>query len=136
MISIDWNPSKQTLRTFSLGLIVLSLVSAAWVSWQQPVTTQTVWSCAIAGGIGILGACYPPVVRWIYVGWTLAVFPIGWITLQLILILLFLGLITPIGFLLRQTGHDPLQLGQKPEATTYWTRRNQLHDPRRHFRQY
>jgi hypothetical protein len=136
MISIDWNPDRRTLRTFALGLLVLAVVSTAWLLWQHRFAATAQWVCLIAGGTGLVGACVPTRVRWIYVAWMLAVFPIGWCVFQCLLAILFFGVITPLGFLMKRLGRDPLQLRTQPGATTYWTVRAPSDDPRGHFRQY
>ena len=38
--------------------------------------------------------------------------------------ILYIGVITPIGWFARMTGHDPLKLKFDPSASTYWIERN------------
>ena len=136
MISIDWHPSRNTLRTFAVGLVVLACVYAGWLGWHARLSNTAAWGCGIVGGIGLLGVCVPPLLRWVYVAWMVVVFPIGWCVFQAMLAILYFAVIWPLGLLMRAPGRDPLQLRSDPNATTYWNERPQSDDPRRHFRQY
>jgi len=54
---------------------------------------------------------------------------LGWIALSLIFFLAF----TPLGLVLRWSGHDPLQLRRQRQAASYWHRPRQKHDLDRMF---
>lgn len=136
MISIDWNPSRQTLRTFAIGLCVLAVAHAAWLVWGQRLEGWRAWLCLIAGQLGVVGVVAPKALRWVYVGWMVLVFPIGWCVFQASLAILYFGVFTPIGWLMRLLGRDPLQLRTDPNATSYWIPHRISDDPRKHFRQY
>ena len=136
MIAIDWNPTRQTLRTFAIGLVVLACVYAGWLGWHERLSYAAAWVCGIVGGLGLVGVCIPPLLRWVYVAWMVVVFPIGWCVFQAMLAILYFAVIWPLGLLLKALGRDPLQLRSDPHATTYWNERPQSDDPRRHFRQY
>ena len=136
MISIDWNPERQTLRTFAIGLVVLACVYAGWLEWHERLSSMAAWVCGITGGLGLVGVCVPPLLRWVYVAWMVVVFPIGWCVFQAMLAILYFAVIWPLGLLMKAQGRDPLQLRTDPNATTYWNERPQSDDPRRHFRQY
>lgn len=136
MIAIDWNPDRKTLRTFAIGLIVLASAYAIWLGWQQRLSNTAMWGCALFGCVGLVGACVPPLLRWIYVAWMVIVFPIGWCIFQAMLAILFFGVITPLGLLMKFRGRDPLGLKPDPQAQSYWTKRSPSPDPSRHFRQY
>jgi hypothetical protein len=62
---------------------------------------------------------YPPAIRLVFVGLILMTFPIGWVVSHLLLGLIFYGVVTPIGLILRIIGHDPLQL-KKPSGNSIW----------------
>jgi multisubunit Na+/H+ antiporter MnhG subunit len=62
---------------------------------------------------------YPPGIRLVFVGLILMTFPIGWVVSHLLLGLIFYGVVTPIGLILKASGHDPLQL-KKPSGNSIW----------------
>ena len=136
MHTIDWKPTRQTLRTFAIGLVVLACAYAGWQGWQGHLTHWRAWICGVTGAIGLVGVISPPLLRWLYVAWMVVVFPIGWCVFQVMLATLYFGVITPLGLLMKLIGRDPLQLRADPNAATYWTERKPSDDPRRHFRQY
>ncbi len=50
-------------------------------------------------------------MRWVYIGWMILAFPIGWTVSQVMLAVMFFGLFTPIGLVFRLIGRDPLHRG-------------------------
>jgi len=44
---------------------------------------------------------------------------LGWVNTRIVLSLVFFGLITPMGLVMRLTRHDPMQRAFDPDATTY-----------------
>ncbi|MDA0917549.1 MAG: SxtJ family membrane protein, partial [Planctomycetota bacterium] len=96
-------------------------------------------ACLIGGGgavVGIVGVLSPAFIRIVYVVWMAAVFPIGFVVSNVVLAVVFYGVVWPIGILTRLTGRDALQLRFDREAKTYWNARQPTRDPRRYFRQY
>ena len=62
--------------------------------------------------------------------------PIGFVVSNVVLAIVFYGVVSPIGLLAKLTGRNALQLGFDRDAKTYWNPRQQIKDPRRYFRQY
>ena len=90
-------------------------------------------TAAVVGGV--LGAVAPQLLKWIFVGWIVAVFPIGWTVSHLLLGFIFFFVLTPIGLLLRVLGHDPMNRTFDRNAKTYWTTHEQA-PVARYFRQF
>jgi hypothetical protein len=63
-------------------------------------------------------------------------FPIGWTVSNLVLVLVFFGLFTPVALVFRLLGRDALQRRFQPEQDTYWTARPETTEPVRYFRQF
>ena len=55
----------------------------------------------------------------IYGAWLKSVEPVGWIMSRITLFLVFYGLVTPIGMLIRLGGHDALRL-RRTSLPSYW----------------
>jgi len=135
MVHIDWNPEPRMLRWFA-GLQMLFFAALAY-AWRDALgTTGIIVMLLVSAAVGVLGLLRPPLIRWVYVGWMVAVFPIGWTVSHLLLAVAYYGVLTPIGFLVRTLRGDPLERAADPQATTYWKPRSQVTDVERYFRQY
>jgi hypothetical protein len=63
-------------------------------------------------------------------------FPIGWTVSHLLLGSIFYGVITPIGLLLRASGHDPMMRKFDRNASSYWIDHRTGGDPTSYLRQF
>ena len=86
--------------------------------------------------LGIVGLVWPAGVKWPFVAWMVAAFPIGWLISQIMLAVMFFGLLTPVAILFRLRGRDLLR--RKPAGTeaSLWTVKETPRDVRRYFTQY
>ncbi len=133
---IPRNPDTRTLRQFA-GLCLL--VFGGLAAWHGFVHHRLVLAgilAALAVGLGGPGLAAPRLIRPIFVGWMILAFPIGWVVSHVMLAVLFYGLFTPIGLVMRLAGRDPLSLRPGPPSDTYWTLKAAPTDVRRYFRQY
>jgi len=136
LLSIDRHPPARQLRAFGMLLAIFVPLLGALVWWRagRLEAGTTIW---IAGGV--LTAIYwlaPALRRPIYVGWMYAAFPIGWTVSHLLMAVIFYGVITPIGWLLRASGRELLPRAFDRRAPTYWAPRARPGDISRYFRQY
>ena len=135
MISIEWNPERKQLRQFA-GIWFPAF--CALVGWSIARKTghwhevEVVW--IVAGVISIAGLVFPPIIRPVFVGLILLTYPIGWVVSHVLLGLIFYGIVTPIGIILRLTGHDPLQINA-PLGNSLWKSPTGKTDPARYLRQ-
>jgi len=135
MITIQWNPKRKQLRQFA-GIWFPAF--CALVGWSIARKTghwhevEVGW--AIAGILSIAGLVYPSLIRPIFVGLILLTYPIGWVVSYVLLGVIFYGVVTPIGMILRLTGHDPLQL-KAPLGNSLWKSPVGKTDPARYLRQ-
>jgi hypothetical protein len=86
--------------------------------------------------LGLLGLIKPAALRWLFVTWMVLAFPIGWLVSQIMLLLMFYLLITPVALLFRLQGRDPLARKPAPERTSFWSPKKVPDDVRSYFRQY
>jgi hypothetical protein len=144
---INFHPSDRDLRIFALlwltGFGLLGAITA-WrggafgsgvpFGWQAPwLTPLVIWSVAAAGSA--LGAVWPAGLRPIYVGWMVAVFPIGWTVSQVLLIVIYFVIFTPVAVVFRLIGRDALHRVFDRQASSYWIRRPPAPDVGEYFRQ-
>jgi hypothetical protein len=135
MMEINWNPTRKELREFGFLCLLFFGGLAAW-NWHKGGVTLGVELLSAAALIGgVLGAVAPQLLKYIFVGWIVAVFPIGWTISHLLLGFIFFFVLTPIGLLLRALGQDPMNRRFDRNAKTYWS----THDTApvaRYFRQF
>jgi hypothetical protein len=112
-------PSERTLRQFAiLWLIVLGSI-AGWRAWSGAIDSLTLLIGILSITVGVAGMARPSSVRWIYSGWMVMAFPIGWTITQILLGVLYFGLFTPIALVFRLVGRDALSIERRPTAS-YW----------------
>lgn len=110
---------------------MLRQFSAAWLAGFLMIALRALVHghrnyCYALGAIaliGFIGLLKPSAVRWLFIGATVAAFPVGWLMTQLMLAVMFYLVLTPIAFLFRWRGRDELQLKRKAERSTFWISR-------------
>lgn len=111
MLPINRNPAARELRSFSRLWLPLFVVVAGTIGWwrlESPATAIAVW---MLGGVLAASALRSrEVARMIFVGLQTLTYPIGLVVSTLALAILFYAVFTPMGWLMRRAGHDPLQL--------------------------
>ena len=138
MIRIQWQPTTRDLRLFAwvgfpgfLGVLALVLSTRGLVA---PLTA--VWIAAPALPVALLGALRPRAVRPIFLGLSLAGWPIGWVVSHIVLGVVYYLVVTPIGLALRLAGRDPMGRTFDRAAKSYWTERPPVGETARYFKQY
>lgn len=129
-------------RVHLVGLLIPGVLATLWALPRLGFSGQagewTVFSAL--SGVGLVGALLCllslDVARVVYVWWMRASMPIGWTLSHVFLSLAFFGVVTPIGVLMRALGRDPMHRRFDRQATTYWTRHEQVSDAKRYFRQF
>jgi hypothetical protein len=133
---IPRNPSAKTLRQFAAAWLVFFLAFGA----HQYVVRHHHLPGAVLGvmavTLGLLGLIKPVAVRRLFIAWMVLAFPIGWLISQVMLLLMFYLLITPVALLFRLQGRDPLARKPAPERVSFWAPKKLPEDVRSYFRQY
>ena len=135
MVKPNWYPNDQQLRQFSLASILgFALVGVVlYRAWGLSLQT----ACVVAGlGLGwsVIGLIKPAVARMLYLPLMFLTLPIGWVISNLLLRVIFYGVLTPLGLIFRLMKRDPLAL-MRPAETTYWQKHEQITDPTRYYQQ-
>jgi len=133
---IQFDPTRKTLRQFA-GLWLAffgALALCHGLARGRIVLALVLGLLALVGGV--LGLTRPEWMRFIYVGWMVLAFPIGWTISQVMLVVMFFGLFAPIGLVFRLLGRDPLQRARQPEPKSYWTPKPAPADLRQYFKQF
>lgn len=136
VIELNKDPSRRELNVFG-GLFALFFgIVGALIHWkfEAPTVAMTVW--CVAAAVVVVFFAVPPVRLPIYLGWIYAAYPIGWTLSHVLLAIIFYGMFTPIGLVMRLLGHDPMQRRLDRDAKTYWSEHNPGGEPGRYFRQF
>lgn len=133
---VNRDPGRRELTTFAIVLPV-AVALGGWLLLRRTGSEQAATTVWVLGGA--LALVYAAVARWrraIFVGISLATFPIGWVVSHLLLVVIFVLVVTPTALALRVVGRDPLGRRPDPSATTYWAPLAVDDDVRRSFRQF
>lgn len=133
---IPWDVSSKTLAEFSeVSLFLLGMVAAPVTFWRGSLTWAVAfWTMAVL--IRLIGWARPMWLRPLFLGMILAGWPIGWVVANTLLLIVYLGVFTPIGVLLRWRKGDIL--GRKPDraASSYWRDSLPAASPQDYLRQF
>jgi len=109
------------LRSYGVAMMVLCGALGAYLRFEHgsPNAARVLWGLA---GLWLLCAlARPGLLRPLHRVWMIATWPLRWLVSHLALGLVYFGVVTPIGWLMRFRGHDPLRLGpHDPRETTLW----------------
>ncbi len=104
-----------------------------WWQLEAVAVARVLWALGL--GLMLLYYLIPPLRIPLYLGWMLGVAPIGWLVTHLVLGLIFYGLITPMGVIMRLFRRDRLQRKLDASAESYWQGHDPGGDTARYFRQ-
>jgi hypothetical protein len=128
-------PTARILRQFACAWLVLF----AGLSLREGLLRHHTTACLALGALalpGCVGLLRPQAIRWLFIGATVAAFPIGWAVTQLMLAIMFYLLLTPLALVFRLKKRDELQLGRAPGRASFWTVRDKPPEPGRYLKQY
>ena len=110
---------RKQLRNF--GLLIGSLIIAIFGLLIPLVRHRTVYipPLVIGGVLMLWGLVAPASLRFVHGPWMRMALFLGRVNSFILLTLFFYLVMTPVGLLLRVFGHDPMQSGFDPKATSY-----------------
>lgn len=128
-------PTTRVLRQFAAAWLIFFIAVALHRTFvrHQPAAGRVLGMVSL---IGIVGLVKPSTVRWLFVGATVAAFPIGWVVTHLVLGAMFYFVLTPLALWFRWRGRDELQLKTKTGAATFWIAREHTPPPEKYLKQY
>jgi hypothetical protein len=137
IITFNSNPSDRELRQFAAIWFPLFCVMIAAVSYYAAESLPiAAGALAIGVVVGIAGYADPAFIRPVFVAWMSAAFPIGWTVSHTLLAIIFYLLMTPIGWIMRVVGYDPLERRFDRAARSYWVPVEAAGSKSRYFRQF
>jgi hypothetical protein len=127
-------PPPKVLRQFAVLCLVVFGTMGAVGLWRGSSTATT--AIAAAGVlVGLVGVVSPRAIRWVYSGWMVAVFPIGWTISRIILAALFYLVFTPVALVFRLIRRDALRL-RPDDASSQWAPKPGAASSDQYFRQF
>jgi hypothetical protein len=127
-------PKAKVLRQFAGLWLVFFVGGAAWRAWHGNTGLRTDVFAVVGLVVGTVGLWRPAAVRWLYTGCMIATFPIGVVVSQVMVAVIFYGVITPVGLVFRAVGRDPLTVRPVVKAS-YWTAKPRAQGPSDYLRQ-
>jgi hypothetical protein len=103
--------------------------------WRGDLGTATIAIAAIGALVGVLGLIRPQAIRYVYTGWMIAAFPIGWTVSRIIVTALFYLVFTPFALAFRVFGRDALRL-HRHTRRTYWMETKGAEPPESYYGQF
>jgi hypothetical protein len=121
--------SVKTLRRFGIlvGGVLLGFTLGALILHGS--LSIPMWVVGVLGALLVGSALIRPnslkVVQRYWMGFA---FAIGWLVSRVILIVLFYGIVTPIGLVARLTGKKFLDIRFRDGGKSYWVQKNKMDD--------
>ena len=121
LVEMNWNPTDRQLRQFGL----IALVALPLLGWLWRLPTGGIVGFGVAGLLaGTAAGIYPRALKYPFVGLTLATLPIGLVVGEVAMLLVYLGIFTPVGWGFRLCGRDALRaVWSRPRPPTGSPRR-------------
>lgn len=129
------NPTRKQLCDFGLMVGIALIVLGTIARWRHPDTVIHTYLWAI-GGLLVLGRIVAPnALRLPFQLWMAFAFILGVVATNVILTVTFLVAFGAVGFLMRISRRDPLELAWRPDASqSYWRARETMPVPDRFLR--
>ena len=127
---------RRQLRQFAATLITFVTVAVAFRWRRYGTVSAPVAMAAVVGYIlGVTGIVAPRTIAWLYATVSAITQPIGRVLSEVMLLILYFGVVTPIAVLCRLAGRDRLQRRLDRGNASYWVPRRSSSDISRYFRQ-
>ena len=136
LVRVNRHPSRKQLNQF--GFIWLVFIACfggiVWFKLSAPIAAAAVWAAAVI--VPVIGWIFPAFMRLIFVGMSLAAWPIGFVVSHVVLALVYYLVVTPIGLVMRMVGYDPMNRGSAEHETSRWVPRDGDRKAESYFRQF
>ena len=131
----DTNTGKKSRRAErEFGLIVggvLLLLSGWWI-YRGKFATFSQFTLALGSLLVLLGLVFPAALVWPNKAWMALAEVLAFVSTRIILAFVFFGIVTPIGFIKRLFGWDPLHRRAAP-SDSYWVPYSERQKDPRHY---
>jgi Saxitoxin biosynthesis operon protein SxtJ len=113
--------TRRQLRDFGLLVGGIFGVIGLWpLLWRQQ--SPRLWALALAVALVLPALVAPPILAPAYRAWMKLAEVLAWVNTRIVLGVVFYGVVTPIGLVMRLTGRDPMRRQLDPAGETYRVR--------------
>lgn len=119
--AVDTPAAASSARAFGWLMAGVAALVGLWALWKGKAWMP--WPFAIALAFVLATVLRLRVLDGLNRGWMALAVLLGRIVTPLVMGLIYFGLVTPLGLLMRLTGKDPMQRRFDPSASTYWVER-------------
>ena len=134
---VNLKPDVRLLRQFGGLSASICAGTALWQAVAYHRTLPAILLSVAAVALALLALLRPNWLRVVFVASIVATFPIGWMISNMVLFLLYFGLITPLAIVFRLSGRDLLKLRTPRECEpTFWSVRTSGLNKRSYFKQF
>ena len=136
LIHIDKNPPAIVMRLMGLLMALGFGIAGAVAGLGFGAWGVSPWLWGIGIALALVYYAVPPLRRPLYLGWMYAAAPVGWVLTHASMALVYFGVLTPVGLVMRLFGYDPMRRRGDPAGGSYWVDHQSAGDLDQYFRQY
>ncbi|HZR79570.1 MAG TPA: SxtJ family membrane protein [Candidatus Binatia bacterium] len=136
LIERDREPSAGELRWFGALLLAFLGAIGALVRWRTGTLAVPVALWAAAAVLAVAYYAVPAIRRTVFRAWMAVTYPLGWLVSHVLLAIFYFAVLTPIGWVMRLAGRDPMQRRLERDRPSYWLERAPTQGAERYWRQF
>jgi hypothetical protein len=124
--------SRRAEREFGLIVGGVLVLLSAWWFYRGKFPTLSPITLPLGGLLVLLGLIFPAALVWPNKAWMALAEGLSFVTTRIILAFVFFVIVTPIGFVKRLFGWDPLSR-RAPASDSYWVPYSERQKDPRHY---
>ena len=132
MTALIKKKSRRAEREFGLIVGGVLLLLSGWWMYRGKFPTVSPFTLPVGGLLVLLGLVFPAALVWPNRAWMGLAEALSFVTTRIILAFVFFGIVTPIGFIKRLFGWDPLNR-RAADSDSYWTPYSERQKDPRHY---
>ncbi|MBI1335919.1 MAG: hypothetical protein GC164_03035 [Phycisphaera sp.] len=133
---INRDPSARDLFYFGALLPLFFFGLGLVFRWRFGLSTAGTTCWVLGGTVWGLYLCVPRIRKPVYTGWQAAFWPVSWALSHVLLAVVFYLAVTPVGWVRRRIGLDPMGRRLDKASATYWHPRHPPERSERYFEQF
>jgi len=145
LVQLQLKPDEKQLRQFGFIALVAFAILGAVTLWRGGLfgldfgdqvrnVAYVLW--AVGAVSALFSIVIPKANAPLFLVLMLVTFPIGLVVSQVVMLVLFFGILTPVALVFRIAGRDPLDRKFEPDRESYWTDLGPTPEAKDYFRQF